>query len=300
VTLENAHYELSGVTTKDKTPERGYKLGTLRSLLDTGAVLTGIAWGAIQEHDLPLTRDLIRTTPHLKAGDMLLQDRGFLDGADITYLKKERGVEVCTGLKSDMNLHKGALVAANASPGAWRTHPTRPHQEIQLVSDLSGLWPELGVPMNVVVIRWKDKDTKQFDYATFATTDLSLNARQVILLYQTRPEVEEDYRQLKSPSWRVDTFCTTRLIQIIWHVVLTLLAYNLFQVYANTKPGQQFAEKTKQKIERELGRNPPTYLLVCTRDAYGVFETKSLLYILLDLPDEVRSKIRTLLPNRLE
>lgn len=41
--------------------------------------------------------------------------------------------------------------------------------------------------MNVVVICGKDKDTRQWEYASFATTDLSLNARQVILLYRTRP-----------------------------------------------------------------------------------------------------------------
>jgi hypothetical protein len=126
VTLENARYEGSGITTKDKTPERGYKLGTRRSLLDTGAVLTGIAWGALSEHDLTLTRELLRTTPHLKAGDGLLHDRGFLDGADITYLKQARGVEGCTGLKSEMNLHQAAVVAANAAPEDWRRHPTRP------------------------------------------------------------------------------------------------------------------------------------------------------------------------------
>ena len=39
VRLENDHYELSGVTAKDGEPERGYKLGTLRSLVDTGAIL---------------------------------------------------------------------------------------------------------------------------------------------------------------------------------------------------------------------------------------------------------------------
>lgn len=86
---------------------------------------------------------------------------------------------------------------------------------------------------------------------------------------------------------------------ILWHVILTLLAYNLFQVYANTKAGREFAQKTKQKLQREKRRNPPTYVLVCTRDAYGFYETKSLLYVLLDLPDEVRGKIRDLLPKTL-
>jgi hypothetical protein len=94
-------------------------------------------------------------------------------------------------------------------------------------------------------------------------------------------------------------FHATRQVPILWHVILTLLAYNLFQVYANTKAGRAFANKTKQKLAREQGRNPPTYLLVCMEDAYGFYETKSLLFVLLDLPDEVRGKIRNLLPKTL-
>jgi hypothetical protein len=299
VPIKSEKYEGSGVTTKNEVAERGYKLGTLRSLLDSGAVITGIAWGAIQEHDLPVTSSLIRSSPHLHEGDMLLEDRGFVDGETITYLKRERNVDVTTGLKSDMNLMKAAIVLAEANPGAWKAHPTREKQQIQLITDLSGLWPQLGVPMNVCVVRFVNKQTGKFDYIGLVTTDLTLSAKQIIGFYQTRPEIEEDYRQLKSGSWNIDTFHATRQVPILWHVVLTLLAYNLFQVYANTRAGQKFAEKTKQKLEREQARNPPTYLLVCTETAYGFFETKSLLYLLLDLPDGVRNKIRNLLPPTL-
>ena len=34
------------------------------------------------------------TTPHLKPGDMLIEDNGFLDGETISRLKKKRGVDV--------------------------------------------------------------------------------------------------------------------------------------------------------------------------------------------------------------
>ena len=131
------------------------------------------------------------------------------------------------------------------------------------------------------------------------STDLSLSAKQLIELYQTRPEIEEGYRQLKGASWRIDLFHATRQVPILWHVILTLLAYNLFQVYANTMVGRRFAQKTKQQVQRELGRNQPTYLLVCTEDGYGFYETKALLYVLLDLPEQVRQKIRKLLPKTL-
>ena len=301
VPLDNDRYQHSGVTSRQdklgaaKTYERGYKLGTLRSLLDEGAVTTAIAWDSIERHDTLVTHDLVRQTPHLHPGDLLLEDRGFLDAATITHLKKDRGVDVYTGLKSDMVLMRGAAAQAQGRPGAWRPHPTRKGQQIQLVTGLGGLWEGLEVPMNVCVVRFKDTQTGQDRHIGFATTDLSASAQQIIKTYQTRPEIEEDYRQLKSASWSLEQFATTRLVQILWHVILTLLAYNLFEVYANTQEGRRFAGKTKQRIEREQRLNPASYLLVCTTTAFGLFPTSDLLYIMLDLPEDVRQRIRTML-----
>jgi hypothetical protein len=274
-----------------KSVERGYKLATLRSLLDDGAVLTAVGWGGIEEHDLTVAHDLVCQTAHLHPGDLLIEDRGFVDVATITHLKRERGEDVFTSLKSDMLLLRGAIAQAQSSPGAWQSHPSRPRQQIQSVTGLGSLWQGLGVPMNVCVVRFKDKgkdrDKDTWRYPGFATTDLTFSAKQLIQTYQTRPEIEEDYRQLKSASWQLERFCTTRLVQILWHVLLTLLAYNLFQVYANTRQGRAFAGKTKQALEREQRRHQWTFLLVCTPDAFGVYETKALLSMLLDLPDAV-------------
>src|SRR5438105_4152199 len=234
VPLANDHYEHSGVTTRHEDgPHRGYKLATLRSLLDEGAVMSSIAWSQIQEHDLPVVHELVRTTPHLCPGDILVEDRGFLDAEEISYLKAERGVDVYIGLKSDTLLLRAAIVQAKGQPGRWVAHPTRKGQQIQLIEGMSWLWEGLKVPMNVCVVRYPDSKTSDFRYFGFATTDLGASARQVIRTYQVRPEVEEDYRQLKSDAWQVDRFSTTRLVQIILHVVLTLLDFNLFQDYAN-------------------------------------------------------------------
>jgi len=324
VNLKNDRYEMSGVTSRTepiagssqpvKTSERGYKLGTLRSLLDEGAVMTAISWGQIQEDDRVITKDLVYNTPHLKPGDILLQDRGFLDGPTITHLKVVRQVDVYTGLRKDMLTLRGAIAQANAHPHAWKPHPTRKDQEIQLVTGMGSLWEGLEVPMNVCVVRCKDKDknkdkdkdkskdkkTEDWQYFGFITTDLTASAKQIIATYQTRPEIEEDYRQLKSSSWHLEKFCTTRLVQILWHVILTLVAYNLFQVYANTEKGRAFAGKTKQRIEREQRRNQEAFLLICTPQAFGVFNTKEMLYLMLGLSDDIRQKIQGILIQKRE
>lgn len=77
VNLENENYEGSGIVRRRKKVNgkergeviRGYKLGSLRSLLDDGGIITGIAFSAINVHDLELCRDLLMTTPMLRPGD---------------------------------------------------------------------------------------------------------------------------------------------------------------------------------------------------------------------------------------
>ena len=52
VNFDNEKYEGSGVVKNDEDEyERGYKLGSLRSLLDDGGIITAIAFGAIQVHE---------------------------------------------------------------------------------------------------------------------------------------------------------------------------------------------------------------------------------------------------------
>ena len=53
--------------------------------------------------------------------------------------------------------------------------------------------PEKDVPLNACVV-W---DTKDGEYYVFVTTDTTRTAKQIIQTYELRPEIEEDYRQLK-------------------------------------------------------------------------------------------------------
>ena len=82
VALETGTYECSGVVkNEDGTLSRGYKLATLRTLLDSAGLLTQVALSAIQIHDVALCRPLLEQAPVLRAGALLLEDRGCLDGA---------------------------------------------------------------------------------------------------------------------------------------------------------------------------------------------------------------------------
>jgi hypothetical protein len=57
VNLTNSRYEGSEVATEEgKAPQRGYKLGLLSTLLDTGRLLVQVAWDGARAGDLPLTK----------------------------------------------------------------------------------------------------------------------------------------------------------------------------------------------------------------------------------------------------
>jgi len=106
VNPENENYEGSGVVANDEGElEYGYKLGSLRSLLDDGGIITSIAFGAIQVHDLTLCKDILLKSPHLKPGDMLIVDMGYIDGKTISIMKRKRKVDTLIPLRSDMNSH---------------------------------------------------------------------------------------------------------------------------------------------------------------------------------------------------
>jgi hypothetical protein len=62
-------------------------------LLDDGGIITSIAFGAIQIHDLTLCKDMLLKSPHLKPGDMLIVDMGYIDGETISILKRKLHTE---------------------------------------------------------------------------------------------------------------------------------------------------------------------------------------------------------------
>lgn len=124
VALETATYECSGVVKNDDgSYSRGYKLATLRTLLETAGLLTQVAIGSLQQHDLALCRSMLHNSEALRQGDLVLEDRGFLDGETISYLKRGRGVDVIIPLKSNMHAYREAVALAEMEC-TWEPHPS--------------------------------------------------------------------------------------------------------------------------------------------------------------------------------
>jgi len=151
------------VKNEDGTLSRGYKLATLRTLLDSAGLVTQVAMSAIQVHEMALCRPLLAEAPVLRAGDLLLEDRGFIDGATISDLKRKRRVDVIIPLKANMLATQEAVQLATMAD-KWHAHPSRAEQRIALVRGVEHRWAECEVPLNACVIRFWNKKKKRTDH----------------------------------------------------------------------------------------------------------------------------------------
>jgi Transposase DDE domain len=299
VALETGTYECSGVVkNEDGTLSRGYKLATVRTLLDSAGLLTQVALSAIQVHDIALCRPLLEAAPVLRAGDLLLEDRGFLDGATLSALKRKRRVDVILPLKANMLATQEAMQLAEMA-GTWQTHPTRPDQAIALVRGVEHMWPECAVPLNACVIRFWNKKKKRTDHIILVTTDLSLRAPWIVRHYEERPEIEQDYEQMKSGGWQLKKLSSTRYSEIVFYVLTVVLSYSLYHLFANTQAGTRFADKTRQALAFEQLRTQRTHIIVYAGGYFEIFETLSFVQLVLQLSSPVQEQLCTWLSQHL-
>jgi len=197
VTLETGTYECSEVVKNDDgTYARGYKLATLRTLLDSAGLLTPGALSAIQVHDMAVCRPLLERAPVLRPGDLLLEERGCIEGATLSELKRTRQVDVIIPLKANMLATHEAMQLAEMAD-TWEAHPSRAEQRIAWVRGVEHMWPECHVPLNACVIRFWNKK-KRTDHIVLVTTDQELSASWIVRHYEERPEIEQDDEQMKS------------------------------------------------------------------------------------------------------
>jgi hypothetical protein len=296
VNLANPRYEGSEVATEEgKHPQRGYKLGLLSALIDTGRLQVSVAWDGIRAADLTVTRGFVTEGTPLSRGDTLLQDRGLLDGAEITLLKRDLGVDVVVPLKAEMLSYRLAVLMAERQPHDWKPHPSRPKQEIQLARDLGGVWESCEVPINGCVVREWEEEKEGYEYWVFATTNGERSARGIIQDYSTRTECEEDHRQTKGTDWEMDEYTSTTMVEILYHVLMVLFAYNLCQLYGQTAAGERFAGKTKRARQRAARREGEARLVVVAGPYYAVLAWREVAAILLEVEGEAKERLRALL-----
>ena len=292
VELSNENYEESSVVTIEGETRRGYKLATLRGITGDSGVIEDIRFGTIKDHDLELSRDMILNSPMLKPYDSLINDRGFLSRDVLNELKARRFVDTYIPLRNNMIAYQDAVSIAKTENN-WKPHPNkkRKTQKIAFVEDAGSMWqseqPEDDVPLNACVV-WDTKDDK---YYVFVTTDVTKTAKQIIQTYELRPEIEEDYRQLKD-FWKLEDFKSTKINVIAFHIVCTLLGYMMFQLYVGTEEGERWSGKSLPVIlKKYIPTEKPKAVIIYTGQYFAVFPFVEFLHLYASLDLPVRSKL---------
>jgi hypothetical protein len=301
VNLKNPRYEGSA-TSKDEDgqPIRGYKLGLLSTLIDAGRLLVRVGWDHVRVGDAAVTWPLVQAAPPLARGDTLLHDRGLIDGETVSCLKRDLEADVVFPLKRDMLGYRLAVWKAQERQHYWQPHPTRPPQEMQKVEQIGGPWEACEVPLNACVVREHDPEHREaaadgYRYWVFATTNQERSGKGILQDYATRSECEEDHRQTKGPNWELDEFTSTSLVEILFHVLMVLFAYNLCQLYGLTGAGQRFAGKTKKARERALRRERERYVVVVAGPYYAVLPELDVHEVLIEAEGDPRERLRTVI-----
>lgn len=299
VPLETGTYECSGVVRNDDgSRSRGYKLATLRTLLDHAGLITQVGLSPIHVHDLPLCRLFFETAPVLRAGDLILEDRGFVDGETIPLLKRQRHVDVIVPLKSNMLSYQEAIQLAELHD-AWQPHPSRDQQRIAFVQGVDHRWDECKVPLNACVIRYWSQKKNGWDHIVLVTTDQRLKGPWIVRHYEERPEIEQDYEQMKSGGWQLKKLRSTRYSEIVFYMLTVLVSYSLYHLFSNTQAGAHFADKTRQALAFEQLRSRRTHVIAYAGGYFEIFETLRFAHFILQLPASAQDRLRHWLDEHL-
>ncbi len=295
VNLQNENYENSSVVKIDGETFCGYKLGVLRGIMDDSGIAEEIVFGTLKTHDLELVKDMLKTTLCLKVYDILVNDRGFLSREILNYLKTERKVDTYIPARENMTIFEDAVNLAKKA-GNWQKHPNkkRKDQEIQLVTDLGPLWqsekPGQDVPINACIVH----DKKTEEYYVFMTTDTKRTARQIISTYELRPEIEEDFRQMKD-FWKITDFKSTQYNYITYHIVMTLIGYLYFQVYKNMEEGKAYIGKSLPVVMKNYKESRPKSVVIYSGQYFGIFPFLEFLQLYAECKLEVRQLLDPIL-----
>lgn len=303
VNFQNTNYEKSGVGHSkrlaggEEVYARGYKLATLRGLVDDSGIIEEIRFGSLNTHDLMLSEEMLATTKVFKPGDILVNDRGFMSRYLMNYLKTVRCVDTYIPLKKDMEAYKMAVLVAQED-NQWRVHPNKryPTQRISFVSDLGEYWrseyeDEIpDVPINGCVV-W---DTETDHYAVFVTTDTTKSAEMILNTYSLRPEIEEDYRQLKD-FWKLEDFKSTKYNMICFHIVCVLFGYLFFQLFTMLPEGEQYAHKSLPVLLKSYSAKSQSFVILYAGSDFCILTLFQLLELYSISTDEIKTMFKVIM-----
>jgi len=264
----------------------------------------------IQEHDSQFTRQLLQQgIANLGEGviQVLLIDRGFLDGLTLWQIKNKDGIDFIVPVKSNMHITNDAraflkqkpdgeyiFAAERSGEGVKQTghvkliairglttydqYGDEEHQHQSNRTDFE------GNPIHAIVVSEFGQHVYANDKAKVFLTSLPIeDPLAVIDLYDLRSLIENTlFRELKQ-GWFLGVFPKKTADAVRGHVLLTILVFNLTNAF-RTHVGQDLA---KRGIRRQRRSWQCTHQVIVFADEfYAVFDIETI-FILLGRPPDI-------------
>lgn len=319
--------ELTPQERKKAHRERCYKLVSLLHLRGDCYVYAGLAVVPGNAHECPVLYELVEQfVKQVGKGviKLLILDRGFIDGKNITRCKQQWGIDVLLPMKRNMDIWKDAWALGKRCPWQEATTPVRPpkpapaqrpeaivrrerkRQETLAANkakapppdpakvlartetcSIQGFnsWSECGVPINVLLIRETYADQHQDEWALMDTRQAGAQSKEQ---YGLRTKIEERHRLLKC-FHDLSDFHSRRFNVIAAQGVFILLSYTLRQWQLWKLRQQHLAGKTPGLLGRQLNRHSE-YVVIYHQNAYTRMPLLTFSRELLELPAEARAR----------
>ena len=224
---------------------------------------------------------------------LLIVDRGYIDGAFISDVKKQYKADVMVPLKISMDVLTDAIRLAESDLKAhdgWKVYKKYEHQGVSFVEetcliDNPGIWDECTVELYVSLMRISCDDTILRHWG-LATTYKPSSPADAFDTYAKRTSIEERHKQFKQ-TWNIAKFSSPDRSLVESHVLFTLLTYSLVQLYLSKKHLSELADKTITSL-RQDERTGKDNVVVYGKRNFAVFDLDEYTHIVAHLKPQAR------------
>ena len=319
--------ELSPQERKKAHRERCYKLVSLLHLRGDGYVYAGLAVLPGNAHECPVLYELVEQlvkTVGKGVIKLLILDRGFIDGKNITRCKQQWDIDVLLPMKRKMDIWEDAWALGKSCPWQELPAPVLPPKPIPAqrpeaivrrerkrqntlaankakapppdpakilvrteICPIQGFksWSECGVPINVLLLRETYADQHQDQWALMDTRQAGAQSKDQ---YGLRTKIEERHRLLKC-FHDLSDFHSRCFNVIAAQVVFILLSYTLRQWQLWKFRQQDLAGKTPGMLGRQLNLHSE-FVVIYHQNAYTRMPLLTFSRELLELAADPRAK----------
>lgn len=275
----------SGEVKTKLSAKKGFKLFTLAGLTDVGPLVVSAHYEKIQVSEFAGADKLMDSWgPNFRRRDLLLMDRGFLDGARLFDWHKRYGIDFVIPLKKDMDILAdmvGLSKLGTQVVGRRGGTKNKPDLVVEGFSNLGSYEGYPGKLSGILVTTYKGKKIEPEKQWGFITTLPVATEAQVLAIhdaYDLRSLIEnQGYRELKQ-GFELARFFGKDSRSQHFHIFFTLIMYNMVAAYKSKRADKFISIGVRRLRSDFIGLAPK--VVVYAYPYFAIFDIRELVALL--------------------